>query len=820
MRAKKLLPKIWPMGLLFLLIFAFFWKFFLRGLVPIPADVIVGIYFPWRDHIWNNLVAGVPIKNGLLSDVVSIIYPWRIYGIDLLKKGIWPLWIPHALSGAPLLANFQSGLLYPLNFLFIFFSNINAWSLYIFLQPVLASFFCFVYLRNLKLSILPSLIGAIIFAFSGFMMVWLEYGIVGHAGLWLPLVLLAIDKLFKKVSGLWVAIGGLAIGFSLLAGYPQLSAFLLLASFFYAIWKFLVDKKSKNYKAVLTTLVVLILGIGLAAVQLLPGLELWQLSIRQVDPTAAAFGYGLNPLKNLILFLAPDFYGNPATGNFWGWGAYNESAAYVSLAGLLLALITLLSFTKNKTIIFFKILLALSLLMAFNNPLSNFIYSLRLPVLASSSAGRFLFLVNFSLAVLAAFSTSSFLKKEKRGLKIFPLLALVFIILTGLLLVIYLRPGLWPDNNLLDNLIVARRNLILPTILLLTSLPLLLVARLIPFMVVRKIFFVFLFLLIVFDLFRFGFKYNPFTDRSYLYPETHLTDFLKKESGFSRFTGLIPQSMFIPYNLSSPEGYEPLMIKRYSQFANQINEASFSQAKTGSRWVIVNRPESPLLSLLGTKYLLSFKPDPESDWEPEYYKYPEKDFELVFQHGFSQVYERKNVLPRAFIIHDFQALKEEQILKTLMDENFGPAKTLLLEKTPGQLPKKAKGDDRVEIDESTYFDNQVIIKANLSADGYLFLSDSFYPGWKAFVDKKETKIYRANYTFRAVFVPEGEHEVKFLFQPQSFKMGLRVSIFTLFILVALLSYKPSLKTWLKSLAKSKKVYGTIRSRCSPSQRSS
>jgi hypothetical protein len=780
MRVKKLLLKIWPIGLLFLLISAFFWKFFFRGLVPIPADVIVGIYFPWRDHIWNNLVAGVPIKNGLLSDVVSIIYPWRIYGIDLLKKGIWPLWIPHALAGTPLLANFQSGLFYPLNFLFIFFSNIDAWSLYIFLQPVLASLFCFAYLRNLRLSNLPSLIGAIIFAFSGFMMVWLEYGIVGHAGLWLPLALLVIDKLFKKPSALWVAIGSLTIGFSLLAGYPQLSAFLFLVSFFYAIWKFLVDKKYKNYKAVLATLGVFILGVGFSSVQLLPGLELWQLSIRQYDTSAVVFNYGLNPLKNLILFLAPDFYGNPTTGNFWGWGAYNESAAYASVAGLLLALIAFFRIKEKKDLLFFKALLVFSLIMAFANPLSDNVFRLRLPILASTSAGRFFFLTDFSLVILAAFGAEYILtnKLKRTRIPLFFLLVLFFAFLG----IIFLKPDWWPEKELLDNLLVARRNLVLPTGMLLISLTFLFIALISPFLKLKKGLFFLILLLIIFDLFRFGLKYNPFTDRDYLYPKTKLTDFLGEKIGLYRFYGVIPPSMFIPYNFSSPEGYDPMMVKRFNEFAYQINEEEFDAIKIGRRWIVIHRHELPLLDLLGAKYLLSLNPVAKSDWDPWYFKYPEEKYEMVFQYGQSQVYENKEALPRAFLVHDFEVLNDEKILKTLRNEDFDPKEILLLEKKPDRLPKGESGEDKAEVDESSYFDNQVVIKTHSLSDGYLFLSDNYYPGWKAFVDGQETKIYRANYTFRAVFVPEGEHEVKFLFQPQSFRVGLMISTMTILIL--------------------------------------
>ena len=95
------MTNFWAVLIFFLLSFLFSWKFFFQGLVPVPLDVIVGIYYPWRDYVWQNLVAGVPFKNSLLSDIVSIIYPWRIFGINLMKEGIWPLWIGQVLSGAP-----------------------------------------------------------------------------------------------------------------------------------------------------------------------------------------------------------------------------------------------------------------------------------------------------------------------------------------------------------------------------------------------------------------------------------------------------------------------------------------------------------------------------------------------------------------------------------------------------------------------------------------------------------------------------------------------------------------------------------------------
>jgi len=779
----------WPIFVIFFLVFVFFWKFFLRGLIPIPADVIVGIYYPWRDYTWGGLVTGIPVRNGLLSDVISIIYPWRIYGIELLKKGIWPLWIPHALAGAPLLANFQSGLLYPFNFLFFIFSNEVAWSFYIILQPILASIFCFLFLKNLRLKNLPALIGSLIFAFGGFSSVWLEYGIIGHSGLWLPLILLSVNKLISKFSFLWVIIGSLAICFSFLAGYPQISIFTLVLTILYASYRIFFFKKKKKIKTI--SLFFPVLGVMLAAIQLLPGIELWSLSLRQVDPTAAAFDFGLNPFKNLILFLAPDFYGNPVTGNFWGWGAYNEAVPYVSVVGLILALIALINVKENKNLIFFKFLMTLSLIFVFKNPISIFIFNLHLPVLASSSAARFFFLTQFSLAILAAFGAQFLMKSERKNRSF--VFSLIWIALPVLLIItiVFLKPEIWPDKNLLSNLKIAQRNLILPTALFCISFVLVFITYFKLFLSLKRLILFFLFFLTVFDLFRFGLKYNPFSKREYLYPQTDLTKFLQAQEGLYRFSGLIPQSIFIPYNLSSPEGYEPMMIRRYSEFAGRINEQKFSQISTGSRWIIVNRHDSPLLNLLGTKYFLFFNAEPQSNWDPQYYKYSPDKYKLVFQYGKSQIYENKRVLPRAFLVHDFQVLVSEKILKKLMDDNFNPTRTLLLEQKPEKLPGEKKGEEEVIIDVNAYFQNKIIIQAKVSNDAFLFISDNYYPGWRAYVDNKETKIYRANYTFRAIALPAGSHVVKFVYDPLSFKIGKCVSLvsFLFLIFMTIFSHK-------------------------------
>jgi len=151
-------------------------------------------------------------------------------------------------------------------------------------------------------------------------------------------------------------------------------------------------------------------------------------------------------------------------------------------------------------------------------------------------------------------------------------------------------------------------------------------------------------------------------------------------------------------------------------------------------------------------------------------------------------------LPRVFIAHNFEILDDKTILQRLMDKNFNPRQTLLLEKDPGVVLDQKAAVDQVSVDEQAYFQNRVVLKTLSDSDGLLYLSDNYYPGWKAYIDGQETKIYRADYTFRAVVLPKGNHVVTFLFEPKSFKIGAILSLAALTVLGGLLVYERAKKS--------------------------
>jgi hypothetical protein len=75
--------------------------------------------------------------------------------------------------------------------------------------------------------------------------------------------------------------------------------------------------------------------------------------------------------------------------------------------------------------------------------------------------------------------------------------------------------------------------------------------------------------------------------------------------------------------------------------------------------------------------------------------------------------------------------------------------------------------------------NRLQLHVEASGDSFLVLSDTYYPGWKVYVDGEKKKIYRANYTFRAVPLRPGTHQVEFVYDPLSFKLGAMITFLTI-----------------------------------------
>jgi len=783
---KKFFLKSWPFWLMVVLVVLFFWKLFFKGLIPMPADITVGLYYPWLDYKWG-FPTGVPVKNPLLSDIPSLLYPWRMLVIENLKNFTLPLWNPFYLTGMPLLANFQSATFSWVNIFFAFLPTIKAWSLGIIVQPLLTVFFTFLFLRHLKINKIASLLGGIIFAFSAFSLMWLEYNVHGHTAMWLPLLLLVVDQIIEKRKIKWVLIGGLFLTLSIFSGYPQIVFYSLTAVGFYALFRlFQLWQGKRNLKKVLIPMGLLvafvILGVLLSAIQWLPAWEALKLSVREIDPIASLSSGGFLPWQNLVTFLVPDFFGNPSTYNFWGSPWYDNFALYVGILPLFLVCLAVFG-RKTKEVWFFTFLAIFALLLALPTPVGKWVANAGFYGVNSISS-RIIFLLDFSLAILAALGLDWWLNNKKKfHLSIVFVIAFFTIVFAGLWGFVFMAKNFYPEASWLVHLSVTKRNLILPTLLFMVSAGLFLFLIIFKKWKFSKLFFSWLvILLVVFDLFRFGWKYLPFPKADLVFPTTPVIEFLQKQEKPFRveFGETIPQNMWMPYGLESAAGYDAMAPLRATQFLGAVRTG---QANTPyGRVVQVENYNSKLFDLLNIRYLLAVKYDVKGIRSPEGEAKPvfqDPKFKLVFEDKSVQVYENKNVLPRAFLVHEVVVKKSNQdIINQMLDPRFDLSRTIVLEETPVFIHSKKKS----LLNQVEWLENQPgRIKLMVESDqmGFLFLNNDFYPGWLAFVDSQKTKIYRADFTFTAVKIPEGRHLVEFYYQPKSFLYGGLISLFSL-----------------------------------------
>lgn len=450
----------------------FFHRFFFHGFLPIPSDTIVGLYHPYRDVLEKEYPRGLPFKNPLITDPIRQQYPWRNLSIESLKQLTLPLWNPYSMAGVPLLANFQSGVFYPLNILFFLFPFSFAWALLILLQPILASIFLYFYLRKMKLTSVASAFGAITFAFCGFSISWLEWGTIMQVALWLPLVLLAKENLLKKITWQWVILIIFAEVAQFFAGHLQTLFYSLLISSTYLLVRLAqrihekYGKKKFIYHYIKSLAPFVCIGLCLlviTAMQWIPTLQFIGLSNRFIDQNDYTKPGWFIPVAHLVQLLAPDFFGNPATGNYWGTWNYGELVSYVGIVSLTMAVYAML-FRRDKKTLFFGLLGFLALLFSLDNPIARIPYVLHIPFLSSAQPTRLIFVLDFSLAVLAGLGLDYYLHK-KNNIK-YPLLlmSIGYIFLWGF--------SFWGKQFAsisIENLLVAKHNLILPTAFFLFS---------------------------------------------------------------------------------------------------------------------------------------------------------------------------------------------------------------------------------------------------------------------------------------------------------------------------------------------------------------
>lgn len=749
------IKQFWPILFILSVWFIFASPYFLTNKVPFPSTYLASNFGPWNTYVQYT----GPVKSGATPDVITQIYPWKKLVIESWRKGQVPLWNPYVFAGTPLLANYQSAALSPLNVMYLIMPFIDAWSIQILLQPLFAGIFMYMFIRSIKQSKVAGSLSAISFMFCGFLTTWGVYGVLGYAILFLPLALLLVEKFYDSKKWYFPALLSFVIPLSFFSGHFQTSLYFLLFIIAYCFFKYIQTRNLKNF---IYSFVSIFFGLLFSMPQLLPSMEFYKESVRSAlfQKTEAI------PWSYLPTLIAPDFFGNPVTRNDW-FGHYAEWNAYIGVIPLMLAFY---SFTKkNMYVIFFMLCSIVVILLAFDSPLLNLLIALKIPVLSTSAASRIIVLSSFSLSVLAAFGLDNLINdvKMKKYKNIIIWLG-CFLFIFALLWLMVIFKLFIPE----DKILIALSNLKLPTLIFIVFIFSILFIIFAKNKKVINIFLIIILCLVSLDLLRFAIKWQPFEPREYVYPEIPLSKTLNSISGYNREFGNFDQEASEIYKLPNLEGYDPLYIQRYGEFIGAAQDGLYHAPERSVVALSKNgKYTGKIINFLGVKYIVHKVADGRQIWAFPFWSYPVDQFRMMYQDDKYQILINDKVIPRAFLVSNYRVETDKRkTLEKIFRKDLNLEKIAILDdELPVDLEDNSITSAAVI---KNYESNQITIGTKTNGNRLLILTDPYYPGWKVYVDGRESKIYRADYAFRGVVVPNGKHEVVFKYMPESFRNGL------------------------------------------------
>jgi hypothetical protein len=772
-----------------------------RDWAAVGALALATLGFFWRPLFTDK--AWMPAGGG---DLASFIYPMYQFTARHLRDGVLPLWNPYLYGGAPFAADLQSGVLYPVNWLFFLLSGGNVTYRLVegmaFFHIFLAGATMYLCLRHLDREKLPAgaaLTGAVAYMFSDVFLIHLGNLNLIAVAAWLPLVFLFFHRALSRSSAGQAAWAGLFLALAALAGHIQILLFIGLLLAAYAVFWLLAVRPSRrtlprprtaSYTSpppadralpapdrpagpltAITLLVVAALVAGaLSAALLLPTLEMSQRTLRADLDYREASAFSLPPAKLIGLFVPAFFERDPALH----WGPWDRvEVGYLGVLPLLLAGLALL-LRRDRLNLFLLGLTGATLFAAFGgySIVHGWVYDL-LPGFGRLRApARIVLLTDFALAALAARGLGALMRPlgpgPRAGWRSFdrlaPWLGFGAVLAAAPLTYYSLLIGQEKDPGLFARYAVAANGIILFLVFLLAGLLLLALRR---WRWVRPAALGLLAAaLVLVDLGSTG-AYLDLGRKSptdgFDHPE--IIGFLKSDPSLYRID--TRTDIWDQWQPDTPLLHD---IADVWGVVNPLTLADYNRY-----WENMGSRSSPLYDFLNAKYVIA-KKDVTLDWTK---------FAPVFDRDPNlNVYLNRNALPRAFVVHQATVVADQDAaFAAIHQPGFDPGRAVVVESGRDLGPAPTDRSGVVQV--TRYGLNRIEMDVDMPAAGYVILSEVFYPGWEARVDGRVTSVYRADYTFRAVYVEPGRHQVTLTFLPTSFYLGVGAAVAVLLLVLVL-----------------------------------
>ena len=771
-------------------------KFVRFRLLPAPlfadAAAVFSLLVFTSVAAWDLLL---PAETSVGADAATQFCPWYAFLGESLRSGDVPGWNPHQFSGTPFAADPLSGWSYlPAMLLFSALPPLAAAKGYGLFHLLLAGCATYALAQTLRMGTAGALLSAVSYEFSGFLFVE-NTCCFAYAGVmaWLPLAFLgaegAVSSRSRLNTVLWWGVSGLALSQILAAWLGQGSYYALLVLMGYVAYRTLVSppRRGRGLYARLSGAVlhaggILLFGFGLAALGLLPRLE-------------------YNALSNLA-------GGYPDSKGAGGWTVddwrllLEPGLFYAGGTVLALALVAPFIARGRAATPYFATLCLAALVLsgAKPTPLHSTLNLLpRFAQLHSHFPERAMVVFFLGAALLAGATLS---RLGELGRAAGPLLVLPAS--ATLLLATRVPPSATPLLALaVANVLVA-------------------VYALLPgrYALWRGLAVVALALVVFSDLFAVGKATlveqgkaqggSRLEDRvrqidlAEYYRPTDAARFLGSRAAEpSRYLGYGPRtrprrSLSSPVRFADPEtqalgvnnramplglqstgGYNAVRLARYDEYMRALNAGGQDYHYAD---VFEGGLDSPLLDLLNVRHVIVPAETPPDGGEGV--QNLKDAHPTVYEDDGLEVLENREALPRAWIVHSARRAEPDEALKLLSSGAVDPRETALLEEAPPDLARPVDASvDKVRTTE--YGADRIELEIITDAPGLLVLSETYYPAWKAYVDGRPARLYRADHLLRAVPVPAGKHAVELCYESVALRAGIMISLATGAIFLAL-----------------------------------
>ncbi len=798
---------------LLLIIVALFWRVFFLG------ETLIDLAAHSNQLPWGANVSTYDDYSYSRRDVTDTYVTRDYFLVESYRKGELPLWNPYILGGHPIYADGVTKLFAPTNLLYLVFNVPLGYSLARLIELALACIFLYIFLINLRLNPAGALIGSIVFLLSDHVMqhlVWL--GWLGGL-MWLPLMLLGADKALYKHKMLPAIGAGIALALQFYCGYTPTAIYYVSALVgYYLLYPYLnnciVDKLKELKYSVKYLVITLLVGFGLSTANWWPVFELLSYSNRKIVPTE--IGYIWLPPWHLLTLILPRAFGrafdSTIAKRFVDIGVSQDHIIYLGLVSLIFVAIICWR-TKSqeidKRIYYFAILAIGALIVMVSAPIYVHVTKY-IPVLKTIRAvTRISGIYIFGSAVLVAYGADKFSKLDWLELKDFLkkiqhigifLLVSLLISLVGFNLLGRFLPNAKNFSGLkrliLRILISLNEHFYYKNIDLIIPIVIIFVLTITCWYYIKEKqtkklqLIILLFCILITELIWQSNQYNKTFQSSLIYPKTDATDFVKNNIGlyrlvvtpaelggkaekFSGFKVISPPNTMLPYQINTIYGKDQLFPKWYREFI------SLSEPQEHLSHIVFEKTSSPLYDFLGVKYLMT----------RDKYNFNNLNYKEVHVSNGVKIYENTNVMPRAFFAKNVEKISDlSTTINKMKQTDFDFYSNIIVTDDKINITdiKSVETTDKIEI--TDYKNNQVMLNTSSNSKKLLVLTDTYYPGWQAFIDNKPADILRVDYALRGLIIDAGNHKIELIFHPKSFFYGLYISFISLIICVGLILF--------------------------------